>query len=68
MENELILSISEQIDRARDGRSQSWIVNKMKENGIKISDSQFSRKKKGFENFTELEKKVLKKIINVNFK
>jgi len=59
------LTLAERIDRARDGRTQSWIVKKMRERGVAISDSQFSRKKKGFENFTKEEIKVLKSIISI---
>lgn len=38
--------LKEQIDRARGGLSQTWIVAKMNEMGVKISEPQFSRKKK----------------------
>lgn len=57
--------LSEKIDRARDGRSQTWVVIQMKERGIKITDVQFSRKKKGRENFTEEEFAALSEILNV---
>lgn len=40
------LTIAEQIDRARDGRTQTSIVEKMKLAGMdKIDDYSFSRKK-----------------------
>jgi hypothetical protein len=68
MAKTLKLTISEQIDRARDGRTQSWIIKKMNELGVKITDSQFSRKKKGFEKFTQEELDSLNKIINVKIK
>jgi hypothetical protein len=59
------LTISEKIDRARDGRTQSWIIIKMRENGIKITDSQFSRKKKGYEDFSKEELDTLSTILDV---
>jgi hypothetical protein len=59
------LTISEKIDRARDGRTQSWIIIKMRENGLKITDSQFSRKKRGYEEFTQDELDILSTILNV---
>ena len=39
------LTIAEQIDRAKDGRTQRWIVQKMVEAGITINDVVFSNKK-----------------------
>lgn len=59
--------LKEQIDRARGGLSQTWIVTKMNEKGIKISDSQFSRKKKGNEKFSTEELSALEDILNVEF-
>lgn len=58
------LTISEKIDRARDGRTQSWIIIKMRETGLKITDSQFSRKKRGYEEFTQEELDALSKILD----
>lgn len=58
------LTISEKIDRAKDGRTQSWIILKMREHGLKINDSQFSRKKKGYEDFTEDELTALCNILD----
>lgn len=60
------LRLSEKIDRARDGRSQTWVVNKMNELGCTISDVQFSRKKKGNGEFDENEKKALKEILSID--
>lgn len=57
------LTIGEQIDRSKDGRSQNWIVNKMKESGIEITEVQFSRKKKGHEIFSDEELKSLSEIL-----
>lgn len=57
------LSVGEQIDRARDGRTQTWIVNKMKELGVDIDEVRFSRKKKGHEEFSEKEIQVLSEIL-----
>ncbi len=58
------LTVSEQIDRARDGRTQSWIVKKMNESGLQITEVSFSRKKKGFDEFTKDELLVLSAILN----
>lgn len=57
--------LSEKIERARGGLSQTWIVGKMNEMGIKISEPQFSRKKKGRENFSTEELAALSEILNV---
>lgn len=57
--------LKEQIDRARGGLSQTWIVAKMNEMGVKISEPQFSRKKKGHENFSTEELAALSEILNV---
>ena len=63
-----VLTISEQIDRARDGRSQTSIVNKMREAGITdITDVTFSRKKKGHDTFTPEELAALSEILGTNF-
>lgn len=56
-------TIGEQIDRAKDGRTQTWIVNKMNESGIEITETQFSRKKKGHEKFTDEELKSLSEVL-----
>ena len=53
------LTLEERIDRSRDGRSQKWIVSKMNELGIEISEVQFTRKKKGDDKFTDEELSVL---------
>ena len=61
------LTIGEKIDRAKDGRTQTWIVGKLNEllpETEKISEVQFSRKKTGKENFTELELKNLSELLN----
>jgi len=58
-----VLSIGEQIDRAADGRKQGWIVGKMNEAGVSINEVLFSRKKKGHEQFTEQELKILSEIL-----
>ena len=41
------LTTSEKIDRYRDGRSQKWIIEKLKDYGVNLSEAQFSTKKKG---------------------
>ena len=63
----LKLSIGEQIDRSKDGRSQTFIVNKMVEAGIDIDEVRFSRKKKGHETFTEKEIEFLEDFLSVKF-
>lgn len=59
----LKLSIAEKIDRAADGRKQGWIVGKMRDAGLTIDESKFSRKKKGHEEFTTLELSTLSEIL-----
>ena len=58
--------LSERINRARDGRSQTWIVKQMQQRGIKISDVQFSRKKTGVVKFSEKELEVLSEILETD--
>ena len=62
---EITLTVSEQIDRAKKGRSQISIITEMREDyGIEITDVQFSRKKKGLvDAFTHLEIRALNKIL-----
>lgn len=57
------LTIAEKIDRAREGRSQTYIVGKMVEAGVEITEVLFSRKKLGREEFTEPELKALSEIL-----
>lgn len=67
MATKIELTIGEKIDRAKDGRTQTWIVGKLNEllpDGEKISEVQFSRKKTGKEDFTELELKNLSELLN----
>jgi hypothetical protein len=61
------LTLEEKIDRSRDGRSQTWIIQRMNERGCELTDTRFSRKKKGHEEFTELELKALSEVLNTNF-
>jgi hypothetical protein len=42
----VVLSVSERIDRFRDGRNQKWIIEKLKEYEIFLTEPQFSTKKK----------------------
>lgn len=56
------LTISEQIDRAKDGRTQRWIVGKLKENGFDMSEVDFSNKKSAV-TFSEEELKALSEIL-----
>jgi hypothetical protein len=65
-----LLTLKEQIDRAKDGRSQKWVVSKMNEAGFPISDVQFSRKKlatKEEDSFTKEELSTLSTILNTDF-
>ncbi len=59
------LTLSEKIDRAKDGRSQSWIVNQLNKRKVKINEVQFSRKKNGFADFTEDELIALSEILSI---
>ncbi len=67
MEEKLELTLEEKIDRARNGRSQTWIISKMNEIGCELTDSKFSRKKKGHETFTEDELKALSTVLETEF-
>jgi len=60
------LTIGEKIDRAReaDGRTQTWVIAKMNENGCKLTDVTFSRKKKGHEMFTQKELDTISTILS----
>lgn len=58
-------SLKDTIEKALDGRTQTSIIDKMRDMGCNISDSQFSRKKRGKENFNEKELSVLSEILNV---
>lgn len=68
MEKNIELTLEEQIDRAKDGRTQSFIVMLMVKKGIKINEVQFSRKKKGAALFTKEELFALSEILNVELK
>lgn len=59
------LTIKEKIDRARDGRSQNWIVRKMREQGSTINEYTFSRKKHGYIDFTPQEIELIESILNI---
>lgn len=56
------LTIAEQIHRAKDGRSQRWIIEKLKESGFPMSDVTFSNKKNGV-TFTDEELAALSEIL-----
>lgn len=64
--SKIILTLEEKINRAKDGRTQSWIILKMNEAGCDMTDFKFSRKKKGFDEFTEFEIKTLSKILSTD--
>ena len=68
MATKTTLTMAEKIDRAADGRKQGWIVNKMREAGLKINEVSFSRKKKGHEEFTEEELQTLSEILGTEIK
>ena len=61
-EQDLKLTVAEQIERARDGRSQRWIVGKLKDAGFEMSEVQFSNKKTGI-TFSPEELKALSEIL-----
>lgn len=58
------LTIEEKINRAKEGRTQLYIVMQMIKKGIVITDVQFTRKKKGISKFTEEELAVLSEILH----
>jgi len=62
MATKILLTIGEQIDRYRDGRSQKWMIAKLKEKGITITEVQFSNKKTG-NCFEETELTALSEIL-----
>ena len=66
MEKKIELTMEEKIDRAKEGRSQNWIVLQMIKRGIKINEVQFSRKKKGAMAFSREELFVLSDILNTD--
>jgi len=64
------LTLEEKIDRARKGRTQTWIVTELNTHlpdGEKMNEVKFSRKKKGHETFTENELKVLSIVLETEF-
>tara|TARA_R110000868_G_scaffold364642_1_gene627521 strand:- start:66 stop:281 length:216 start_codon:yes stop_codon:yes gene_type:complete len=65
MAEKIKLTIAEQIDRAREGRSQTYIVGKMNDAGVEITEVTFSRKKLGRaeDSFTKDELKALSEIL-----
>lgn len=70
MDEKIALTLNEQIDRAKDGRSQKWIIEKMNEAGCELNDVKFSRKKLASspeDSFTESELSALSTILNTDF-
>ena len=65
MAEKIKLSLGERIQRAREGRSQRWIIGQMNKAGIKINDVQFSRKKWD-ETFSDEEIKALSEILSTD--
>jgi len=59
-------SLKEKIEKGMDGRTQTHILGKLKDKGVFMSDSQFSRKKLGREKFKPEELEVLSEILNVD--
>lgn len=66
MATKTVLTLAEKIDRAKDGRTQKWIVNKMREAGCGLSEAQFTRKKMEDETFTEKELNILSTILSTD--
>lgn len=69
MDKKLSLTLSEQIDRSRasEGRSQTWIVRKMRDMGFEMTDVKFSRKKLAKysdDSFDDAELNALSQILN----
>jgi hypothetical protein len=62
------LTIEERINRALEGRKQSWVVMQMVNKKIEMTDVTFSRKKKGYSNFkfTDNELHTLSDILGVD--
>ena len=58
------LTISEQIDRAKDGRTQRWIIQKLNEKGVQMNEVTFSNKKR-LDTFSQDELEVLSEILGV---
>jgi hypothetical protein len=70
MTDKIELTLEEKIDRSREGRSQMWIVSKLREMGCGMSEAQFTRKKKDIyttDSFTETELSALSTILNTDF-
>jgi len=63
------LSLCEKINRAlvKEGRKQGWVVGKLKELGIEMSEYKFSRKKIGVWEFKEEELIALEKVLGTKF-
>ena len=55
-------TVSQQIEAAKDGRTQRWIVDKFKAAGFEMSDVKFTNKKK-YGNFLPEELKFLNKLL-----
>jgi hypothetical protein len=67
---EIILTIGEQIERSRDGRTQKWIVSKMNDllpEDEQVTEVDFSNKKNGHLSFTDKQLKALSKILKTTF-
>lgn len=47
------LTRAERIDRAREGRTQSYTVTHLNKQGIEITEVEFSRMKNGLQDFPE---------------
>lgn len=58
-------SLRDKIEKGLAGRTQTYIIEQMKDKGVKISDSQFSRKKRGYDKFKENELQALSEILNI---
>lgn len=58
-------SLKDKIEKALKGRTQTYIIQAMKDKGVIISDSQFSRKKKGYDKFKENELQVLSELLEI---
>lgn len=66
MEQKIVLTIKEQIDRNLQGRKQKWIVQELNNLGNSLSEVQFSNKKNGYEEFNEKELTDLSSILGTS--
>jgi hypothetical protein len=70
MSEKILLTIGEQIDRAKQGRTQKWIVREMNsklEATDQINEVDFSNKKKGYGSWSQQQLKALSEVLQTEF-